>query len=464
MQTTSGPPTVVATAPADAGAAPAAAPPPVWRGMLTSGGTRLLVLPVSALLGILVTRIVIEEYGTAAFAQYGLLVGIAALLPFADLGLSAAVVRAVSTSTDPAHDPEVRRVFVSTLRVLVCSASVMTVLALGIWATGSWSALLGPGLLSGPGPLAATLCLLLIAVTLPLGFGQRLLTGLGRNHVAVAIGGLQTPIVLGAVLLVVWADLPAGPYIAVFAYVASLLLALACALYGARVIRPVLGDAVREALHLRSVRGARVFDVAGPMLVQMVALPLAMQSDRLVLSHRAGADVLAEYNLAAQVFTPIWAVVSAAGITLWPVYQRRRASGRDESPLRMSLFFGAAAGLASIAMAVASPWLADLATGGAITLGWGLVAAFTVLMTLQGLKYPAGMYLTDPAGLRFQALMTVLMLPLNVGISWWAAGRIGAAGVVLGSVVGVLTCQVVANALYVRHVRARRATGLRGAS
>ena len=45
-----------------------------------------LVLPVSAILGIVNTRIIIEHFGQAAYAQYGLLVGIGALLPFADLG------------------------------------------------------------------------------------------------------------------------------------------------------------------------------------------------------------------------------------------------------------------------------------------------------------------------------------------------------------------------------------------
>ena len=75
----------------------------VWWGVLRSGGMQLLVLPVSALLGILVTRLIVENYGIAAFAQYGLLVGIGTLLPFADLGMAAAVVNAVAASDDVAR-------------------------------------------------------------------------------------------------------------------------------------------------------------------------------------------------------------------------------------------------------------------------------------------------------------------------------------------------------------------------
>jgi hypothetical protein len=122
----------------------------------------------------------------------------------------------------------------------------------------------------------------------------------------------------------------------------------------------------------------------------------------------------------------------------------------------MSFVFGAAALLAGLAMAAASPWLADLASGGRITLGWGLVATFVVFMSLQGVKYPGGMFLTDAAGMRFQALMSLVLLPVNLAISWTAAPVLGAAGVVLGSVVGVLTCQVMANAWYLRRLRIRR--------
>jgi hypothetical protein len=104
----------------------------------------------------------------------------------------------------------------------------------------------------------------------------------------------------------------------------------------------------------------------------------------------------------------------------------------------------------ALAVAAASPFLADLASGGRIELGGVLVASFTVFMVLQGLKYPLGMFMTDAAGLRFQALMIVLMLPVNVGLSWYLAGELGAAGPVIGSIIGVGFFQVLANNLYVR--------------
>ena len=91
-----------------------------------------------------------------------------------------------------------------------------------------------------------------------------------------------------------------GGAVAVLAYAATFVLGISCTVVAGRLIRPALGTALRQVPRVRTVRGARVFDVAWPMLVIMVAVPLAMQSDRIVLSHQGGTDVLVEYNLAAQ--------------------------------------------------------------------------------------------------------------------------------------------------------------------
>jgi O-antigen/teichoic acid export membrane protein len=310
----------------------------------------------------------------------------------------------------------------------------------------------------GSGPVVAMTCLVLVAAAMPLGIGQRMLIGLRRNYVAIVVMGLQTPLVLAVLLGLVWWGVPAGPVLAPIAYAATLVLAAVCLILAARQVRPLVGRALADVLRVRSVRGARILDTAWPMLIQMIALPIAMQTDRIILSHRSSTQILVEYNLAAQMFTPIWGVVSAAGITLWPVFARARAQGRDDSPVTMSWVFGAAAGGMALLVALASPFLADLASGGRIQLPLLLVVSFTCLMVLQGLKYPLGMFMTDAAGLRFQAVMIVSMLPINVGLSWVLAGPLGPAGPVIGSVVGVAVFQVLANYVYVaRRLRAQSA-------
>ena len=66
-----------------------------WATVFRSAGARVAVLPLSAILGIVNTRLIIENFGKDAYAQYGLIVAVGALLPFADLGMSAAIMNAL---------------------------------------------------------------------------------------------------------------------------------------------------------------------------------------------------------------------------------------------------------------------------------------------------------------------------------------------------------------------------------
>lgn len=422
------------------------------RAVGTSALSRLLVLPLSAVLGIVVTRLVIDNYGQDAYVQYALLVGVVALIPFADLGITASIMNATGAAADPRSDEHLRLTLVSCLRVLVCCSLFMIGLATAFTVTDSWGALLGRGLMADTGSLAAGLCLGVLGVTLLVSYGQRILMGLGRNHWVILINGMQTPLVLATLCLVLWIGVDIGPYVAVISYVATFGLALICLALAARLLGSTLARAYHDAWRLRTVRGARIFDTALPMLVQMVALPLAMQSDRLMLSHTSTVDELASYSLAAQMFNPFVAVVSAASVALWPVFARARAEGTRSavSPFALSAVFAAVAGVVVMIVGLASGMLADLASGSTIDLSVLLVVSFATLVVVQAAKFPVGMYLTDAAGLRFQAYMVIPLLGFKLALSFVLAGSMGAAGPVIASVLAVALFQVVPNALYVR--------------
>jgi O-antigen/teichoic acid export membrane protein len=428
------------------------AAPSTWLSVARSAGTRALILPVSAAVGVLNTRLIIENYGKPAYAQFALLVSVAALIPFTDLGMSAAIMNAIGGSEQPASDQHVRRVITTCVRVLSLSAAVVLGVTAIISVLGWWPAIMGSGLLEGTGPLVAAGCLVLIALALPISFGQRVLTGLGRNHVTVAMLGLQTPIVLVVLLVLTRSGDGTGAYLPWIPYAVSIGLAATITLLAARAIRPAIGRALRDVPRRRAVPGTRVFDVGGPALVQMIAIPLAMQSDRLVLSHVGDTATLATYNLSSQMYIPVWQVTTAAGVALWPIFARARARGTSgaHSPVPLSAGFGAGAFAACLAISIASPWLAELASDGQITIPLSMQIAFSTLMVLQAVKYPLGTFMTDAAGLRFQAFMIVPMLPVNLAISLVLANRYGAVGPVIGSAIGVLMFQVVPNYAYVR--------------
>lgn len=423
-----------------------------WHDIARSGGVKFLAQGVSAVLGIFITRLILGNYGTDAYAQYGLLVGLGGLLPIGALGIGAPIMNTVAASDAPGKDHHLRRILVSSLRVLSVAAAVLIVVVILITAFGWWSPILGPSLLTG-GAIAAALCLGFWALGMPFGVGQRVLAGLGKNHVTIAIGGLQSPVVLLVLLVAVWLGIRDGSFIPVVPYVTTFAIAVLCTVVAARIIRPTLSEAIRESPFPKRFPGEKILDQAGPMTIIMIALPLSAQTDRIVLSHVAGTEALAQYNLAAQMFLPISALVSAAGLTLWPRFAAARAKGKDESPLPLSLMFGVIAAVMCLGVAVLSPWLAHFASDGDVTLSLTLILSFAAWMIIQGLQYPMGMYLTDKSGLRFQALMVSIMAPMNVGLSWILAGTIGAAGPVMASAIGVLVFQVIANVIFVRYRR-----------
>jgi O-antigen/teichoic acid export membrane protein len=425
--------------------------------VLKSAGVRILVLPFSAILGVVCTRLIIQNFGRATYAQYGLLVAIGALLPFADLGMSAAIMNAVGASDHPSRDDHVRKVLITSIRVLLCSASVLLLIDLVITAAGWWPAIMGDSLLPDSGPAAAAGVLAIIAITLPVAFGQRVLTGVGKNHVTIALLGLQTPVVLVFLLVIIRLGVTAGSYLPVVPYIVALVLSIAATVWAARLITPAIGTALRQVPRIRSIRGGKVLDTAWPMLIQMIALPVAMQTDRLVLSHVSTSNNLAEYNLASQMYLPVWQVVTAAGVALWPIFARARARGdrHSQSPVPLSAGFAGAAAAVCLFISIISPWLANVASNGEIEISRGLLLAFSVFMVCQAAKYPLGMFMTDAPGLRYQAFMIVIMVPINLGISIVLAQRLGAVGPIIGSTIGVFVFQFGANFVYVRRVLAK---------
>jgi O-antigen/teichoic acid export membrane protein len=424
------------------------------------GGTgllKLIVMGVSGVFGLFTSRLIIQHFGIEAYGQYGLLASFPGLLPFADLGIAAVIINAVAGAQDPRTDRDARHAITTAFRILIGAGLVLTGVGLTITLLGLWPTILGDGLTAG-GPLAAFLCLAVFGLVLPLTVGQRVLVGLQRTGSQVAAQTVVAPFMFLSVGLVVLLSLPVGDYLAILTYIASSLVSVICLVIAARAISPQIGRAIRDVPRVRSVPNVAVLNLAWPSLVQMIALPIAMQSDRLLLSHVGTPGDLAQYNLASQLFGMILQATAAAGIALWPIYARARADRSVQSPVKpMGVFtlVGLAGGLG---LALLSGWIADFISDGAIRLDPWLVAGFVVFVTLQACKYPLGMYMTDKKGLAFQVPPILVLVPLNLGLSWWLIGVVGAGGPIIGSAVSVLVCQVVPNYLYVRRDLRRRST------
>ena len=427
----------------------------MWASVGRTAVTKVLVMGVAGVFGILNSRLIISHFGTDAYAQYGLLATFPSLMPFTDLGIGAVIINAVAGSTDPSHDSFVRRAVTTSVRVLLVSTLAISTLAVAVGLAGWWPALLGGGLMDGGGR-TATVCLLIYAAALPLGIGQRVVVGLGRNATQVLAQGLVSPALTTMLLAAVLARLDAGNEVPIMSYAANTIVSVVCLAVTWRVTGPLLRDVVRGVPRRREVPGIRVIDTAGPQLAQSLVMPIAYGTDRLLLSHLAGVGQLAEYNLGAQLFGLVTQTVVVAGVAMWPQFARARAAGRVESPFRASLVMGGLGAVAALALWATTPWLVPLVSGSAITLTTSLILAYVAGIAVESAKQPLGMYMTDPAGLRFQVVPVMTMVAVNLAASWVLIAPLGAAGPVLGSAVAGLVCQVLPYAWWVRRDVHRR--------
>ena len=403
---------------------------------------KVVVMGVSGVFGLVNSSLIIRHFGADAFAQYGLLATFPTLMPFTDLGIGAVILNTVASSNDPAHDSTVRRTITTAVRVLLGSALVISTVGVVILLLGAWPGLLGGKLMEGGG-LTATVCLIIYAAALPLSVGQRVIIGLGRSTTQVISQGVVSPAMSCFLLLAVVTGLGRGNAVSIYSYIANALVSVICIV-------------LRDVPRLRSVRGVHIVNTAGPQLLQSLAIPIAFQTDRLLLSHLGQSQALAEYNLANNLFNMLTQTVMAAGVAMWPMFAKARADKRIESPFKPAIAFSGGGLLLALALVAITPWAARVMSHGEIVLPTALVWAFAAYVAVEAGKQPLGMYMTDPRGLQFQVIPVLILVPMNLAISWVLIGPFDAAGPILGSVISVVLCQILPYAWWVRRDVARR--------
>jgi O-antigen/teichoic acid export membrane protein len=405
---------------------------PPFAGATRSFIVRAATLPMATVAGLLAARVTVSMLGVDGYALYALVVGLAALIPISDLGVGAAVTDAVARRHELGPDG-VQRVLRTSMRVLIVASLILSITAWTLATLGSWAPLLGVPPAREVEVAVAT-SLTVFAAGLPLGLSRRVLLGAERNDIAIAFDGGSGVLTLLIILLAASTHAPLWAYVA--APSAGLVLASAAAWPMASSASDIpLGETVRSAL-VRGRPGGRIAHLAGPMLVITAAVPIAYQSDRLLLSHLSNLGQVAIYALAAQMYAALFAMVGAAGLSLWPVFARRRALdplARHEL-IKLVIVFAVVGLILAVLLVAAGPSVAQFVSKGEIEVGRGVLAAFGALLVVHAAWFPTGMLLTDRAGLRFQAVILVIMMILNLGVSAVLAHFIGAAGPVIGSV------------------------------
>lgn len=405
-----------------------------YKASANSFATRAVTVVIAGCVGLASSRLVIEQYGVQDYGIIFYLATLPALLSFLDAGTGGAVIKAFADAQGEADDGHRWRVMLSSLRVTLVLALVLTLVALSLTALGGWSAILGvqqaefPGLAQG-----ALLVLVAFALTLPLSLARGTLIGLGRLplsswlQAAGAFTGLLTMVVCVKTSAPAWV-IPGVLALPSLISVALMMLAAyrICGLPDAAMVR---------AIHrIHSVRGAPVVATMGSVLIIAVSMPLVLQSSRVIVAHLAPAENLAELAFALLIYAVLAQVIGAGGMALWPIYTRRRQAGDlqyREILVATAAFLGIGALIAVAAAMIAAP-LSAVATGGTVTLSEGTLVALGLLLVGYAGYFPAGMFLTTSRGLLMQSGLAVTAAVLSIGLSllltpmWGVAGALGA--------------------------------------
>lgn len=405
-----------------------------------AGATRALLLPMTSAAALYTAHLELDALGASRFGVLTLLLAITLLLPFADLGVGAAVTNAVAVDSLP----EARRVVAASLRLLAVASTAVVAIAAGLTASGLWSSLTGASAQEAPAlGRDMFLVMALFALGLPLAVGGRILLAVDRYPLFLLFQACVPFITLGVVVSYRNSTAMTPFLLAPFAAQAAASLAgftVAC-----RHLRlgPLL---LRKLVLTRSRRTARrIRAAAGPMLLVTIGLPLALQTDRLVLSHVSTRHALAQYAIVAILFVPSWSIISSAGLTLWPKFATAKAaiSGKPVVAYRRAFMAFTAAGCVGAAAFLGFGPILTKAWAGSAGGGPLLWSAFAFLLAVQASHLPGGMFLTQPSELRFQARCIGLMCALNLPLSVGLASALGASGPVLASAVAVLGLQLV---------------------
>ncbi len=424
------------------------------KSVLLGPAYRILGTPIVAALGLFNTAIIVRETGAAVFGLVSLIATLTLLFPFADLGISSTVMSAsAQLDTQPVRDSQAADVIRRGYHVLFGMAALLTGTALYIMAIDRWTLL--TGFSSGPHDRwAITVAACLFALTLPAGVGLRILGGLNRVPLATLVMMSFPALALGVTGVLYLIDAP-GIW-----YATSALGGL------------LIGQLVATVLALRlsglgwsafgRVRGSYAGRhlLAGSLWLFLVAVgaPAGLQTGRLLLAHLSTPTELAQYALMAQLYGVCWSAMSTAGYAYWPVFVKRRGANETTVSMWWKLT-GAFSGIAVVITAglvLLGPLTCTLLSDGKIAVSAWLALAFGVMLIGQSAQLPASVLLTRPHEARWQALWTLAMAALSIGLAAAAAGPFGAVGVVFAAAVAILVAQVAPDLIWVPTLVRRR--------
>lgn len=378
--------------------------------------------------------------GAESFGLWTTISTTLSMLLVLDLGIANSLTNFISEAY-ARQDHEHASVYSTTAAVLmILVAGLLGAVAWAIWPSLRWSQLfhLSSASESLQAERAVAAALVVFLVGLPAGLAPKILGGyqeIRSANVFVAAGSL-----CNLLFLIVLVRLHAGLVPLVAASSGALVLAnLVCLGWIWWVHKPWLLPRIR---HLRYGAARTMFQSGGEFFILQIAGLVVFNSDNLVVVHYLGPVEVGAYSVAWKLTGYAMIAQTLLMPALWPAFSEAFAR-RDLAWVRqtfwrtMWLTMGVATSF-SILFVFAGRWLIGVWAGKAAVPSQSLILLMCVWVLISTFMGNTATVHVAKGQTRLQAWCSLLAAGLNLALSIYWVQRIGALGVILGTIVSYL--------------------------
>ncbi len=409
---------------------------------------------LSSLLTLVSLPLAVRYLGAERFGVWATITSTVVLLNLLDLGIASTLTNHISKSYAVGDRLYAARYTANALALTASIAALAGVVLAVVWPRIDWMALFNVAFdvrCSEVNRTAAT-AVALVLIGLPASLASRIFAGYQEVHLSnlvVAVGSVANVagLLLGVefrVSMPVLLAMSAG--FITFCNFAALVATLT--LYKPW-LRPRL--ALLEWITARELLGSG----SGFFLIQIAGV-VVFSSDNLVVSHYLGAAQVTPYNVTWRLAMLTAALQALVFPALWPAYAEAYAR-QDYAWMRRTFRIVMRATLAlnlvfAVVFVAFGKVLIRMWAGPAAVPSTAMLAAMALWTIISGFMTVESCLLAAVNRTRAQGVLSIVAAALNVGLSIVLVQRIGAVGVIAGTILSYLVVLVVPQSLIVRGV------------
>jgi O-antigen/teichoic acid export membrane protein len=398
---------------------------------VSAGGAKVIGLLAS----LITVPLTFSYLGQERYGLWMVLISIIGVMGFADLGIGNGLMNAISEAYGKDDRHLAREYVTSAFVMMLCIAAFFAVSGAAAYPFIPWVRLFNvkSGAVAVEGARAFLVLYSWFVISIPLGVVTRAQAGLQQGYMPQIVGALGSVLTLLALLAAI--KLHGSLAWLVFA---STMGSVAATVFNGWFLfheHPWLLPA-RHAYRANSAN--KILRLGLLFFALQCAVALGYTSDNIVITQVLGAAAVAAYAVPQKLFGFVYMVVGMATGPLWPAYGEALARG-DVAWVRR-VFWGSLWLTLAITvplcllLALAGPWILSVFFGKSLHAPMSLLVVLALWGVVGPVSTTVSMLLNGAGVLKPQALLVMIVCPVNLGLSVLLTIRYGVIGVCLGSI------------------------------